>query len=49
MRQERIISYQALEARVSYLEDLVSNLNEYILKNKGSIDHLNDFLNHQSA
>ena len=49
MRQEKIISYQALEARISYLEDLVSNLNEYILKNKGSIDHLIDFLNHQSA
>jgi len=49
MRQEKIISYQDLEARVSYLEDLVSKLNEYILSNKGSIDHLNDFLNHQSA
>ena len=48
MRQERIISYQALEARVYYLEDLVSKLNEYFIKNKGSIDHLNDFLNHQS-
>jgi len=47
MRQERIISYQELEARVCYLEDLVSKMNQYIIKNKGSIDYLNDFLNHQ--
>ena len=44
MRQERIISYQDLEARIEYLEHMICELNKYISDNRGAIDELNQFL-----
>lgn len=44
MRQERIISYQDLEARIEYLEHMICELNKYITHNRGAIDELDQFL-----
>lgn len=44
MRQERIISYQDLEARIEYLEHMICELNKYISDNRGAIDELDLFL-----
>lgn len=44
MRQERIISYQELEARIKYLEEQISLYCEFMYENRGSIDRLHQFL-----
>jgi len=44
MRQERIISYQELEARIKYLEEQISLYCEFMHENRGSIEKLNQFL-----
>jgi hypothetical protein len=44
MRQKRIISYQDLEARIEYLEVMVTDLYQFIQTNTAIIDELRLFL-----
>lgn len=44
LRQTRIISYQTLEARIEYLENLVSEMHQYLDATRTAIDELKEFL-----
>ena len=44
MRQSRITTYQDLEARIEFLENMVAEMNAYLASRRDAIDELRQFL-----